>query len=106
MRMYVLRSLSVSLFYTKQIFIKKLLLNSLEYFRTISAVYSIHTRHKYNNNSQLTMLSCFGTVLIVLESKSLSLPHNLKIIMVENENFKTALKRQLNMHSLYLTDEF
>jgi len=52
------------------------------------------------------MLSCFGTVLIVLESKSLSLPHNLKIIMVENENFKTALKRQLHMHSFYLTDEF
>jgi hypothetical protein len=36
--------------------------------------------------------------------KSLSLPHNPKIINVENENFKTALKRQLNMHSFYLTN--
>ena len=52
------------------------------------------------------MLSCFRTVLIVLESKSLSLPHNLTIMKIENENFKTALKRHLNMHSFYLTDEF
>jgi hypothetical protein len=35
------------------------LLNNLEYFLTNSAVYSIHTRRKYNNNSPLNMVSCF-----------------------------------------------
>jgi hypothetical protein len=80
--------------------------NTLEYFLTNSAVYSTHTSHKYNNNSPFTMFSCFWTVLIVLESKFLSLPHNLKIIMDEHENFKTALKRHLNTHSFYLIDEF
>jgi hypothetical protein len=44
--------------YEKKFLLINFLLNNLEYFLTNSAVYSIHTQHKYNNNSPLNMLSC------------------------------------------------
>jgi hypothetical protein len=42
----------------------------------------------------------------MLASKSSSLPSNLSVLINKKAQFKVALKRYLNMHSLYSVEEF
>jgi hypothetical protein len=78
-----------------------------ERFGANADVHSVDTRNKHNLHRPTANLSCFQKNAYYAGIKIFNnLPSDLKSLMNDKAQFKIALKRYLNTHSLYSDDEF
>jgi hypothetical protein len=81
--------------------------NNHENFQTNSSVDSINTRNKHHHHRPVANLSCFQTSAFYSGIRIFNtLPHCLINLKNEKAQFRVALRRYVNAHSLYSADEF
>ena len=87
--------------------LKSFFIGNQENFLTISSVHSINTRNKQHLHRLVANLSCFqkGASYCVIRIFN-GLPRSITSLKNEKTQFKVALKKFLNAHSIYSVDEF
>jgi hypothetical protein len=81
--------------------------NNEELFQMNADIHSFNTRHKHCLHKPIVNLSCFQKDAYYAGIRIINgLPSDLKSLMNEKAQFKIALKRYLNTHSLYFVDDY
>jgi hypothetical protein len=82
----------------------KFTVNNQEHYKKNSALLSVNIRNRNNLYRPASNLSCFQKVYLQIKIFS-NLPNGLECLN-KIKQFKVALKRHLNIHSLYSVEEF
>jgi hypothetical protein len=81
--------------------------NNQKNFQTNSSVHSINTRNKHHLHPPIANLSCFQKSAFYSSIRIFNnLPYSVTNLKNEKAQFKVALRRYLNAHSIYSVDEF
>jgi len=84
----------------------ELVVNNQEHFQTNSTIHSVNTRNSDHLHRSIFNISCFQKSAYYADIEVFnSLLSNLRSLMNKRTQFKVALKRYLNTHSIYTVEE-